>query len=112
MKKYSALILFAILFFWAFSAQAKEPAQDTQFETLRCAICHKADTGTVYPSLKEITKAYNGNEEKLIDYFNGKSDPIVKPAKSKIMKTFLESIKALSESDIKNLADFILSHKD
>ena len=110
MKKSSALILFAILFFWAFNTQAADPAQETQFEALRCAICHKADTGKVFPSLKEIAKAYNGNEEKLIGYLKGNSDPIVKPEKSQTMARFLEKIKGLSEDQFKSLADFILSH--
>jgi len=110
MRKYSALILFASLFFCAFYVQASD--EEPVFETLRCGICHKADTGKSFPSLKEIAKAYNGDKEKMISYLKGESDPIVNQEKSKTMERYIVKAKALSEDEQKSLAEFILNHKD
>ena len=110
MRKYYALILLSILFFCAFNVQAGD--EEPVFETLRCGICHKADTGKSFPSLKEIAMAYNGDQEKMISYLKGESDPIVNQEKSKTMERYIVKTKALSEDEQKSLAEFILKHNE
>ena len=112
MKKYSALIIPAILFFCASNIMAGNDDEKTVFNTLKCGICHKVDTGKAYPSLKEIAKAYNGDREKLISYLQGKSAAIVNEAKSRTMEKYLEKTKALSEDEIKSLAEYMMCQND
>ena len=110
MRKYSVLILFAIMFFCAIYVQAGD--ENPVFDSLRCGICQKADSGKAYPSLNEITKAYNDDQWKIIRYLKGESDPIVNQEKSKTMENYREKTKSLSDDEVKSLADFILSHKE
>ncbi len=110
MKGYLILILFTILIFCSFSAAGAD--EKPVFNSLNCGICHKADTGKAFPSLIEITKAYNGDKEKLIKYFQGKSDPIINVEKAKSMEKYIEKTKALSEEELNSLVEFILSHEE
>lgn len=110
MKKHSALIVFVILIFCAFNVTAEE--EKPIFKSLRCNICHKADTGRAYPSLKEITKVYNGDSKKLEKYLQGKAEPIVNKEKGKSMDRYIEKTKALSDEEMKSLVDYILSNKE
>ena len=112
MRKNSALILLAILFFCASSLMAGDGDEKPVFKSLKCNICHKADTGRAYPSLKDIATAYNGDSKKLEKYLQGDSEPIVNKEKGKSMERYIEKTKALSEDEMKTLVDFILSHKD
>ena len=108
--KYLILIVFTILLFVVPDVKA-EDGKDI-FESLHCGICHKVDRGKTNPSLQEITQAYSGNENQLVIYLQGETDPIVKPEKGGTMKRYIEKTKSLSESERKALADFILSHSE
>ena len=106
--KYYMLIVVAGLFLISMNAYA-EDGQAT-FDSLRCGICHKPDTGKTMPSLKDIAAAYKGKENQLLSYFKGDSEPIVSPQKKGTMKAFNEKTKKLEDDQRKALADFILSH--
>ncbi len=106
MKKYSAIFFMLLLFFAALNINAGEKS-DSVFKSLKCSMCHKPDTGSSFPSLKEISSVYKGDEEKLISYLEGKSEPIVKK-KSKTMDRYIEKTKDLSAEEMKMLAGFIL----
>ena len=82
------------------------------FSSHHCGTCHKLDTGKVNPSLKNIAQGYQGKEDRLISYFKGESEPIIRPEKGEVMKRYVEKTKALSDSDRKALADYLLSHKE
>ncbi|MBN1903641.1 MAG: c-type cytochrome [Deltaproteobacteria bacterium] len=110
MTRYHGMILSAILFFCAFNAAGAD--EKPVYKALNCGICHKADTGKTYPSLIEITKAYNGDKDMLIKYFQGKSEPIMNIEKAKSMEKYLEKTKALSEDELNSLVEFILSHEE
>ena len=109
MTRYYCMILSAILFFFAFSAFGAD--EKPIFNALNCGICHKADTGKAFPSLKEIAQAYNGDKEKLTGYLQGKSDAIINTEKAKSMEKYIEKTKGLSPEEVGALADFILSNK-
>ena len=84
---------------------------ETIFKSQGCMPCHKKEGASkVNPSLTEISQAYQGKEEQLINYLKGESDAIVRPEKSNLMRRKLEKTKNLSVADRKALADFILSH--
>jgi len=110
MSKFSVPVLIAVLFFFAFNVAAKD--ENPVFKSLHCGICHKVDTGKVYPSIKEIAVAYKGDSAKLEKYLQGEADSIVNQEKSKTMERYIEKTKALSEDDRKSLAGYILSCKD
>ena len=85
---------------------------ETIFKSQGCMSCHKKEsTSKVNPSLKEISQAYQGQEEKLIKYFQGESDAIVRPEKVNLMRRHIEKTKNLSDTDRKSLADYILSQQ-
>jgi cytochrome c551/c552 len=81
------------------------------FKSNGCIFCHKQEmtSGTI-PSLFELANAYKSNHEQLIRYLKGEADPIIRPARSVVMKRQLRKTKALSDSERAALADFILSH--
>ena len=82
------------------------------FRSNHCGTCHKLDTGKVNPSLKDIAQSYQGKEDRLISYLKGESGSIVKPEKGERMKKYIEKTKALSDSERKALADYLLSYKE
>ena len=84
---------------------------ETIFKSQGCMSCHKKESASkVNPSLTEISQAYQGKEAQLTQYLKGESNAIVRPEKGSLMKRKIEKIKALTDSDRKALADFILSH--
>jgi len=82
---------------------------ETIFKSHGCISCHrKESTSKINPSLTEIAQAYQGKQEQLIKYLKGESEAIVRPEKSSMMKRQIKKTKALSDSDRKNLADYLL----
>ena len=112
MKKISVLILLAILFFCTSNLVAGDGDEKPVFKSLKCGICHKADTGRAYPSLKAIATTYKGDNEKLEKYLKGNAEPIVNQENGKKMERYIEKTKALSEEELKQLVEFILSYKE
>jgi cytochrome c551/c552 len=92
--KYLGLIILIIILF--IGAEAKAGDGKDLFESLRCGVRHKVDTGKTTPSLREITRAYAGNEERLVIYLQGRTDPIINPGRGERMKRYIEKTKALS----------------
>jgi cytochrome c551/c552 len=83
-------------------------AGETVFHSLKCGICHKADTGKTNPSLKDLSQAYNEKEDRLVQYLKGEADPLVASEKAEIMKRYLEKTRALSDVDRSALAKYII----
>jgi len=105
------LILFVLSGFLliGLNANAEQEGKEV-FDSLHCAMCHKPDTGTSSPSLKEMSAVYTGKESQLLGYFKGEVESIMTPAKKETMKRYIEKTKELKAEDQKRLADFILSH--
>ncbi|WP_457622098.1 c-type cytochrome [Persephonella sp.] len=80
------------------------------FKSKGCGACHKPTAKSVGPSLKDIAAAYKGKEAELIKFLRGEAKPIMDPAKFGIMKSQLAKTKALSDAELKALADFMLNH--
>ena len=81
------------------------------FQSKGCAACHNPTVKTVGPSLKQIAQAYNGDEAALIKFLKGEAKPKVDPAMFATMKPQLNTTKALSDDELKALAQYILSNK-
>jgi cytochrome c551/c552 len=109
MKKIGIWIMSAICFVIINPAHAGDG--EAIFKSQGCVSCHKKEgTSRINPSLTEISQAYQGKEEQLIQYLKGESEAIVRPAKSNLMKSKIAKTKNLSDADRKALADFLLSH--
>ena len=108
--KYFGMLIFAVLLLSGLGVMARD-GEDV-FESLRCGICHKADSGKINPSLKEIALAYKGDEGRMMHYLQGEADPVVNREKAGIMKRYVEKTKSLSDTDRKSLAGFILKHRE
>ena len=80
------------------------------FKSKGCGACHQASVKTVGPSLKQIAQAYKGKEGDLIKFLKGEAKPIVDPAKFGIMKPQLNTTKAMSDDELKAMAEFMLGH--
>jgi cytochrome c551/c552 len=94
----------------SFGAAASIAAEKelTVFESRGCGVCHKPEALGTFPSLKEIAQSYQGKEDHLISYFKGEAEPIVQPARTSMMKGYIEKTKALSDAERKALADSML----
>jgi len=107
MKKVFLTLMPAFIFYTVcFGANQGE----TIFQSNRCGACHKADVSTSNPSLKDIAQAYKGKGDQLQKYLKGEAEPLVNPARSGVMKKYLEKTKSFSESERKALLDFIMAH--
>jgi len=102
------LIIYIILLL---SAATSCTQKATVFESQGCGACHKPSEGVENPSLINISESYNGMEDQLVQYLKEEAEPVINPQKAGIMKPYLEKTKTLSDADLKNLADFIMSHK-
>jgi len=80
------------------------------FRSNHCTACHKPDVSGSKPSLKDIAQAYRDKEAQLHRYLQGEGEPLLNPARSRVMKRYVEKTKAFSEPDRKALVDFILAH--
>jgi cytochrome c551/c552 len=98
MKKFCLVLLVASLWL-AVNVRAENPGGKV-FESLGCGVCHKSEASETFPSLKQMTQAYQA-----------KANPIMRPEKASRMKRYIEKTKALSDADRQALVDFIMSHK-
>ena len=106
--KHSGIWMVSVIFIVALNTAMADEGE-TIFKSQGCISCHKkASTSKINPSLTEISLAYQGKEEQLIKYLKGESEAIVRPEKSNRMKRQIEKTKALSDSDRKNLVDYLL----
>jgi cytochrome c551/c552 len=97
------------LFLWALNLSAAADGQ-TVFNSLHCGSCHKPERNTVGVSLSEIAKQY-GEGQKLVQFFKGEGEPIIKTNRPMIMKRQMGKLTALSDEDRTALADYILGFK-
>ncbi len=83
---------------------------DTLFKAKGCSACHHPQKEGVGPSLSKISKVYNKDKSRLINFLKGKEKPIVEPQKFGIMSPQLNTTKVMSDDELSALADFILNH--
>ena len=88
---------------------AADGGGESTFQSLKCHTCHKPDRRSAGPSLPEIAKAYNGQQQRLAQYLKGKSEPLMDLGKRQVMERKLEKTKEISEAARKGLAGYILS---
>jgi cytochrome c551/c552 len=105
------LIIATILALWCCtSAAAETTAGETLFTSMRCGQCHAPDKKVYGPGLQVIAGIY-GEEEKLLAYFRGESEPIIEPERAKTMKPRLRKIGKLSAQELQALARYIMGFK-
>jgi len=94
---------------WGTMLWAAKTGGEATFQSLRCNTCHKPDRRSAGPSLPEIAKAYNGQQQRLAQYLKGESEPLIDLGKGQVMERKLEKTKEISDAERKDLADYILS---
>ncbi len=72
-----------------------------------CTLCHDPSKDVVGPSFNAIALKYEGNSEKILEFLEGKRDPIVKPEDFKYMKPVLEQLAKMSDKERKAIAKYI-----
>lgn len=80
----------------------------TIFSERGCAMCHAKDNDTVGPSIRMIGIRYSGNENKLVAYLKGQSQPIVYPERDGMMRPQLMKIGNLYEDEYRSLARYMI----
>ncbi|MDI9308817.1 MAG: c-type cytochrome [Limnohabitans sp.] len=76
-----------------------------------CYTCHKEESKTVGPSIKDIAKIYREKKGNIVAFLQEKSEPIVDPSQYATMKTNFVVTKNLPEEELKALEAYILSFK-
>lgn len=76
-----------------------------------CYTCHKPETKTVGPAIKDIAKIYTAKGGSIVAFLQEKSDPIVDPSQYATMKTNFAITKNLPEEELKALEAYMLSFK-
>lgn len=99
-----------ILLSMAIPASADANKGETLFLSMKCNKCHATKNNPKGPSLGRIADTY-GDESSLLLFFEGKSEPIVEPARAKTMKPRRRKLQKLSEEDQKALAAYIITFK-
>lgn len=110
MIKKTLIILVSIFSFQVLMADGK-----TIFNSKGCTACHQPSNDSVGPSLKSISTAYKGQAGELIKFLKGEGNPKLDKGKfagqyQTVMKLQIAQTKSLPANDLKQLADYILSH--
>lgn len=113
--KHIEYILICLAFSFVSSNLIANPKGKELFNSKGCVACHQANADTVGPSLQSMSNAYKGKLGDLINFLKGKGQPKLNEGKFKgqyetVMKIQIDQIKNLPQADLKNLAEFILSH--
>lgn len=80
------------------------------FETNNCTACHQIAEKVVGPSLQNIAQIYKRKNASLVSFLKSEAEPIVDPSQYESMKLNLEITKTMSETELKSLEMYILSH--
>ena len=75
-----------------------------------CYSCHKPETKTIGPSLKDIAKIYKAKGGNIVEFLKGNAEPLVDPSQYEVMKTNFAITKNLSAEEQKALEAYIFSH--
>jgi cytochrome c551/c552 len=111
MIKKIVTVCIGILFIIALNAGWAQEGE-TIFKSQGCSSCHRIkSTSKVNPSLTEISMAYQGKQEQLIQFLKGESEAIVRPEKAYLMKRHIEKTKKLSDADLKALTGYLLGQQ-
>lgn len=75
-----------------------------------CYSCHKPETKTIGPSLKDIAAIYKAKGGNIVEFLKGNAKPLVDPSQYEVMKTNFAITKNLPLEEQKALEAYILSH--
>ena len=76
-----------------------------------CNLCHHEHKEGLAPMLKDISKIYNGDKDRMEKFLKRESDPIVRPKDFGIMSANLFKTKKMKDEEIKALIAYMLSIK-
>ena len=127
MKKFTLLIMALILslaFVSPKKSYIKENDNKTSYNFLfadgngkdltvkkACTLCHQPEKKVVGPSFKDIASKYNGDATKILNFLEGKSDPIVQPEEFQYMKPVMKQLKRSKKEEREAIAKYIANLK-
>ncbi len=76
-----------------------------------CTLCHHPVKKIIGPAFKDIASKYNGNAEKILNFLEGKAQPIVHPEEFQYMKPVLSQMKHATKEERTALAKYIAGIK-
>ncbi len=80
-------------------------------EKKACTLCHQPEKKVVGPSFKEIAVKYNGDATKILQFLEGKSNPIVEPDEFQYMQPVIKQLKHSAKEEKEAIAKYIASLK-
>ena len=106
-----SLAIFFLLLSTTPAISQEHAAGESIFTVKKCQRCHASGNEKKKgPSLEVIAEIYQ-TEEKLLSYFKGEGEPIVEPARAKLMKMRRRQIKKLSSQQQNDLGKYMMSFK-
>ena len=76
-----------------------------------CTLCHHPEKKIVGPAFKDISNKYDGNASKILNFLEGKGNPIVHPDEFQYMKPVLMQLKHASKEEREAIAKYIAGLK-
>ena len=76
-----------------------------------CTLCHHPEKEIVGPALKDISSKYKGDATKILNFLEGKGNPIVQPEEFQYMKPVLNQLKHISKEEKEAIATYIAGLK-
>ena len=76
-----------------------------------CTLCHHTEKKIVGPAFKDISNKYKGDANKILNFLEGNSDPIVYPKEFQYMKPVLNQLKHISKQEKEAIAKYIADLK-
>ena len=72
-----------------------------------CTLCHNPEKKIVGPSFRDIADKYQGKSAKILEFLEGKTQPIVNPEDFKYMKPVLNQLKKMSKEERVAISKYI-----
>lgn len=82
------------------------------YHTDQCAACHHPYLESIGPSLGSIADSYEGDSEKLMQFFNGRGGPLVEANRFPIMAPMMRPISKWSNVNKQEMAEYIVGFRD
>lgn len=74
-----------------------------------CLACHKPDQKIIGPSIVEIAQIYKDQNEDMVEFLKGNSEPIVDPSQYEVMKANFQITKKMSDQELEAIVEYMYS---
>jgi len=74
-----------------------------------CIACHLQDQKVIGPSIQDIAKAYKAQNGNIVSFLKEEAEPIIDPSQYEVMKANFAITKAMTDEELKAIAQYIYS---